>query len=232
MQFSTVALIAATGAMAALPYGSVPAGTGVKPQVTSTIFSTNVVTITDCEDYVTDCPSHATKVVTNVVAVTTTICDEEGKPTAPAAVPVPSAGGYHNGTAVSYPTGSVPAAKGEKPTKPAGLPYAPAGTGVIGNAAVPGTTLPAVVDEECETAQVRVITTSYTTVVPTVITVTDTVPCETYPATKPVAPSGVAPSGTGSVTPPSGVPVTAGAKSLAGSAVMAVVGAVAAFAFA
>ncbi|KAL1901276.1 hypothetical protein Cpir12675_000509 [Ceratocystis pirilliformis] len=238
MQFSTVAIIAAAGAMASLPYGSAPVGTGKPAQVTSTVFRTEFHTITDCAEYVTDCPSHATKVVTNIVAVSTTICEaEENKPSAPPAGPAgPTApGGPYVPVAHSappYPTGTAPAGKPEKPTKGTGLPKlpaGPAGTGVVGNAAVPGSTLPAApVDEECVTARVKLIT----TMVPSVITVTEEVPCETAPPSKPMAPSGGAPSGTGVVTPPSGVPVTAGAMSLAGSAVMAVAGAVAAFAFA
>ncbi|KAL2886430.1 GPI anchored serine-rich protein [Ceratocystis lukuohia] len=235
MQFSTVAIIAAAGAMASLPYGSAPVGTGKAAQVTSTVFRTEYHTITDCAEYVTDCPSHATKVVTNIVAVSTTICDaEEYKPSAPPAGPTAPAGPYAPvaPSVPPYPTGTTPAGKPEKPAKGTGLPKAPAGpvgTGVVHNAAVPGTTLPAApVDEECVTARVKLIT----TMVPSVITVTEEVPCETAPPSKPVAPSGGAPSGTGVITPPSGVPVTAGAMSLAGSAAMAVAGAVAAFALA
>ncbi|CAI4217882.1 unnamed protein product [Parascedosporium putredinis] len=44
---------------------------------TSTVYETNVITITDCEDTVTDCPGDATKVITETIAVSTTVCPVE-----------------------------------------------------------------------------------------------------------------------------------------------------------
>ena len=58
---------------------------------TSTVYETQTFTITSCAPTVTDCPAESTKVVTSVVAVSTTVC------------PVTEAGGY----AASTPPSSI-----------------------------------------------------------------------------------------------------------------------------
>ncbi|KAI9680614.1 MAG: hypothetical protein M1817_004054 [Caeruleum heppii] len=65
--------------------------------MTSTIYSTQQVTITSCGPTVTDCPESSTHVVVSTIAVSTTICPVSGTPT-PTPTPTPStspsAGGY------------------------------------------------------------------------------------------------------------------------------------------
>jgi len=44
---------------------------------TSTVYSTTSYTISSCAPYVTDCPYKSSKVVTSVIAVSTTVCPVE-----------------------------------------------------------------------------------------------------------------------------------------------------------
>ena len=88
--------------------------TGISgPQMTiSTIYETQTFTITSCAPTVTDCPAESTKVVTSVVAVSTTVC------------PVTEAGGY----AVSTPPSSIvaPISTGVYTSEATVAPSAPA----------------------------------------------------------------------------------------------------------
>ena len=88
--------------------------TGISsPQMTiSTIYETQTFTITSCAPTVTDCPAESTKLVTSVVAVSTTVC------------PVTEAGGY----AVSTPPSSIvaPISTGVYTSEAAVAPSAPA----------------------------------------------------------------------------------------------------------
>jgi len=66
----------------------------VVPLTTSTVYSTTTRTITDCPDTVTYCPADSTTVVTETVAVSTTVCPveetETGKPGKPSSTGSPS----------------------------------------------------------------------------------------------------------------------------------------------
>ncbi|OCK79289.1 hypothetical protein K432DRAFT_383214 [Lepidopterella palustris CBS 459.81] len=42
--------------------------------ITSTIFSTTLITITSCAPIITNCPAHSTVVVTSIIAISTTVC--------------------------------------------------------------------------------------------------------------------------------------------------------------
>lgn len=88
--------------------------TGISgPQMTtSTIYETQTFTITSCAPTVTDCPAESTKLVTSVVAVSTTVC------------PVTEAGGY----AVSTPPSSIvaPISTGVYTSEATVAPSAPA----------------------------------------------------------------------------------------------------------
>ncbi|OAA56456.1 hypothetical protein ISF_07524 [Cordyceps fumosorosea ARSEF 2679] len=197
--------------------------TNTVPMTTSTVYSTKVHTITSCAATVTNCPAHSTVVSTETISVSTTVC-----PVGPA---TQTPGVWSNST--------VPA--GGKPTggKPTTLPGGEQPTGAPQPPKSVSTQAPA-----CPTHSVTAITKSYTTVLTSVEYSTIAVPCPTEG--KPVGPTGVKtpapPSGTGAPQPPAGGnntctgpncppknPVTAGAASLAGSAIFAAAAGLAAF---
>jgi hypothetical protein len=178
------------------PARSTVVSSTVYPVTTSTIYTTTVHTITSCAPEVTNCPARSgTPVkVTESIPISTTV-----RPVGSTVVPSP----YGNNTA-PYPTGWPTGGKG--------------GNG--GNGAWPTTSpAPAV----CGGSSVKTISTSVTTVVPTVIYETVALPCTTSSA-KPTggwaAPSGgyanpsggyKAPSGTGSSPATTSAVYTAGA---------------------
>lgn len=167
----------------------------------STVYTTTVKTITSCAPDVTNCPGKTGYVVTETIPISTTLCPvSTGKP-------------YGNGTFVPHP----PVKTGDMPSPPVktGTPKPPTGG--------EGELTKTHAQPACPTYSVKTISTSVTTVVPTVIYETVSIPC---PATKPV------PTGTGVPKPPvSGnatvpvtkptTPVTAGAASLGGSVILA-----------
>lgn len=51
-----------------------------KAYVTKTVYSTSLVTVTSCAEYVKDCPAKSTIVVTSKVPVSTTVCPEDYTP--------------------------------------------------------------------------------------------------------------------------------------------------------
>jgi hypothetical protein len=57
-----------------VPSGIYPSGTGAEELVTLTISSTQIFTVTACPSSVSDCPAKSTSLVTEVVAVGTTVC--------------------------------------------------------------------------------------------------------------------------------------------------------------
>ncbi|CAK7230126.1 hypothetical protein SCUCBS95973_007465 [Sporothrix curviconia] len=169
--------------------------TKVHPLTTSTVFSTTVHTITSCAPEVTNCPARSTVYSTEVVAVSTTIC------------PVTATGGgksYYN-TTVGASTW-VP-----KGTGSAVVPTTGSGAGTTGGSGSTPNTV--VTQAACPTYSVKTISTSVTTVIPTVIYETVAVPC-------PTTTSGSTGTGTGSYSPPTTV-VTAGAGKVAFSGVLA-----------
>ncbi|KAG6001282.1 hypothetical protein E4U21_004519 [Claviceps maximensis] len=208
------------------PARSTQVSTTVLPLTTETLYKTRVHTITSCAPEVTDCPAHSVQLSTEtfgytstVVPVTTTPAGVApvGTPTAPAGVPSAPAGSAPAGSA---PAGSAPA--GTPASDVPGTQVAPPAT----QAPPPATSAPA-----CPGYAVTAVTKSYTTVLTSVEYHTVEVPCAT--ATNPPAqgtgygPVPTTPSGN-STTP--GVPVpTAGAATLAGSAIFAAIAGVAAF---
>ncbi|KAK0737019.1 hypothetical protein B0T21DRAFT_364247 [Apiosordaria backusii] len=175
----------------------------VFPIITSTIYATSTFTVTDCPETVTDCPADSTHVVTETIAVSTTVCPvTEVEPT-PSAT---SSHYYSNTTVVEQPP--YPTSGHVEPTKPAPIP-----TFVT-------------VAPECPGTSIKTISTSITTVIPTVIYETVQVPCPTggpgapgAPAPSGAVPSGGVPSGT---TPPQPT-FTAGASTVGGSIALAAV---------
>jgi len=63
------------------PYSSAgAAGYNVSvPMTTKTIYSTSLITVTSCAEYVTNCPAKSTVVVTSVVPISTTVCPVESE---------------------------------------------------------------------------------------------------------------------------------------------------------
>jgi hypothetical protein len=126
--------------------------TKVHPLTTSTVFSTTVHTITSCAPEVTNCPARSTVYSTEVIAVSTTIC--------PVTATAGGHGGYYNTTVSTKTLGH-------------GSSGATGGNTVV---VVPTTAA------ACPTYSVKTISTSVTTVIPTVIYETVAVPCPTTAA--------------------------------------------------
>ncbi|KZL82783.1 gpi anchored serine-rich protein [Colletotrichum incanum] len=214
------------------PARSTVVSSSVEPWTTSTIYTTKVSTVTSCAPEVTNCPAHSTVVVTKTEAISTTVCPvtETGAkptPTAPVVVPPPSG---NNGTVPAVPTKSegVPPAK---PTTETGVKPVPVTTGGVAPSVSKPATLATSAASECPGVSVKTISTSVTTVIPTVIYETVQVPCPT-PSKPSATIPGVPTGGNGTAVPPTKTPVTAGAAGLTGSAVLAAVAGVAAFIFA
>jgi hypothetical protein len=169
------------------PADSTVVSSTVIPWTTSTVYSTTTYTITDCPDTVTHCPADSVIVVTETVPVSTTIC-----PVTPTATPT---GGHWGAWPSKNSTGA-----GAWPSKSEG--------------AWPSKSLTTVA-LACPTHSVKTISTSYTTVIPTVIYETVEVPCPT------IAPTGAWPHPNGTVTKPPQATVTAGAATMGGSLLLA-----------
>ncbi|KAL2258726.1 hypothetical protein VTK26DRAFT_7858 [Humicola hyalothermophila] len=174
----------------------------VFPVTTKTIYDTITRTVTDCPETVTDCPADATSIVTETVAVSTTVCPiDEAEPTEE---PEPTDEPEEE---EPEPTDSfVPSITGSYP------PY-------------PTSTLVTVAPEpECPSTSVKTIKTSITTVIPTIIYETVEVPCPT-PSTSSTPSAGIP---TGSQPTPSG-PVTGAGAAIKGSAFLAAAAGLVAF---
>jgi len=220
MRFSTVVALYAAGAAASLkppveeekPTGKWGHGHGGK-LTTSTVYATKTYTVSDCPDSVTKCPHDKTKVVTETVAVSTTVCPveetETAKPTKESSNKPQPPKETSTPCPESETEGNHPKptwTHSEKPEYPA-----------------------------CPTTTVKTITSSYTTVLPTVICVTETVECPSAQPTYPVKPTGgfEGCKGANCSSPAKPTkPVVAGAGSVTGSVVFAAVAGIAAFAFA
>jgi hypothetical protein len=199
---------------------------------TSTVYSTQVHTITSCAPTVTNCPAHSTVLSTEVIAVSTTICPVASLPSA---VPI-----YSNNTMPAGLCGGkpCPASTGAAVPVGPGAPAAPATTAAAQpSAPAPGAAgAPPAAPSVCvPSSSVTAITKSYTTVLTSVEYSTIQIPCPTEAA---AAPTGVAPpaayppAASGNQTAPVKGPVTAGASSFAGSALLAAAAGVAAYVFA
>lgn len=169
----------------ACPAKSTVVKSKVIPLTTSTVYSTAVFTVTACPDDVKDCPKNKGKVVTKTEVVPVSTTICPVEPTGTGGVIVnPPASNSTGFWAPPKPTADKP--KGGFTTE------APA----------------------CPTFSVKTISTSITTVIPTVIYETVDIPCPT-PA-KPSAGFPVKPSN-GTVTKPPPATVTAGAATLGSS---------------
>jgi hypothetical protein len=159
------------------PAASTTVSSKVYEVTPSTVYTTTVKTITSCAPEVTNCPGKSGYVVTETIPVSTTWC------------PVTGTKSWGNGTFVPHP-----------PTKATETPYYPPATGVPtwpkgctgAGCVVSSATL---AQPACPTYSVKTISTSVTTVVPTVIYETVSIPC---PGTVPP------PAGTGVPKPPVG----------------------------
>lgn len=213
------------------------------PEQPSTVLDTEVVaTVTDCGPEVTDC---AAPDVTSTVEVTTSICETEE----PAYSEVPSGPESES----PEPTSSAPEEECEEETSaPAPAPVEPSYSEAPSAPLSTGDSSPEEPTSVCvPETNVKTITTEYTTVVPTTILETETVPCPepTTEAESPEGPTGgsAAPSeegtypeaspspsapGNETASPEESQPVTAGAGALVGSVFTAAVAGVVAFAFA
>ncbi|KAF6800141.1 GPI anchored serine-rich protein [Colletotrichum musicola] len=195
------------------------------PMTTSTIYETRVHTVVSCAADVTDCPSRSTVVVTETKAVSTTVCPvtETGvKPSATSPVAPPA----HTSKSEAVPPAPVPTT--EAATKPV-----PATTGgVVPSVSKPATLISSPAAPVCPGVSVKTISTSVTTVIPTVIYETISVPCETASSKPSATIPGVPTGGNGTAVPPTKTPITAGASGLSGSVVLAAIAGVAAYAFA
>ncbi|KAG5927122.1 hypothetical protein E4U42_002571 [Claviceps africana] len=204
MRFAATAAAAAVMAGTALAHNA-PA--------LSTDYTTEFITITACPETVTDCPAHKTTVTSTVRPLTTDVVYSTRVHTITACHP----------TVTDCPARSIHVSTETVPVTSVGPATTP-GAGVPGTGVPPPavTTQPA----QCPGHAVTAITKSYTTVLTSVEYHTIDVPC----------PTGGSPQGTGSqpsnipgntTTPTVPVP-TAGAASLAGSAMFAAVAGVAA----
>ncbi|KAG5971757.1 hypothetical protein E4U58_007232 [Claviceps cyperi] len=215
------------------PARSTQVSTNVRPVTTTTFMTTRVHTITKCAATVTDCPAHSIVLSTETVATSTVgpVTTSTATPTAPAAAGTAPVGtAPAGGASDNYP---APTASGSKMC--GGVPCPPAGSAPAANPPAtqpPAPVAPATTEAPaCPAHQVTAVTKSYTTVLTSVEYQTIEVPC-----TISGSPSG--PQGTGvpvpnspygnSTTPIAPIP-TAGAATLAGSAIFAAVAGVAAF---
>lgn len=174
-------MILALGA-AAIVSADYPAGNSTVPWTTSTVYATNVYTITSCAATVTDCPEKGS-VTTEIVSLYTTYCPVE-------ATEKPHPTGKPSGP---YPTGPAgPSYPSHGPGGPESSPAGPHPTGYPSSPAGP-------VYPTTKPAPPVLSTITVSTCVPTVITSVVTV-TPSAPATYVPHPSGGAgPSG---VTPP------------------------------
>ncbi|KAK0646016.1 hypothetical protein B0T16DRAFT_457984 [Cercophora newfieldiana] len=181
------------------PAESTVVSSTVIPYTTSTVYATTTYTVKDCPPAVTKCPYDSTIVVTETIPVSTTVC--------PVSEPIP------------VPTGSWGPWPGKNSTGGHG-PY-PGKPGKPDHDDHPKPTgAPVKEPEQCwPSKSVKTISTSITTVIPTVIYETVDVPC---PTVVPV-PTGSWPGkpSNGTVTKPPHASVTAGAATMGGSLFLA-----------
>lgn len=95
------------------------------PMTTSTIMSTQTITITSCSEAITDCPAASTVIATSIIAISTTVCpvsEASNPPSPPSSTPgdaVPSS----SAPAPSQPSESAPSTPSDTP--PAVPPQCP-----------------------------------------------------------------------------------------------------------
>ncbi|EEP82416.1 predicted protein [Uncinocarpus reesii 1704] len=102
-----------------VPGTTTPAVTPTVSLSTSTIFTTTIVTITDCAPEVTDCPasSGSTVIVTSTIAVSTTLCPVTITPTLPSGpTPTPGNSGEPSSQVTLNPSGSETNVPGQPST--------------------------------------------------------------------------------------------------------------------
>ena len=139
------------------PAKSTVTSSTIYPVTTSTIYSTTVRTVTSCAPTVTNCPAHSTTVVTESVAVSTTVC------------PLTSVS-----TTKYYNTTSIPAVTTYPPVETTPVESYPVESETSTYEVITSSEAPV-----CPTSSVKTISTSITTVIPTVIYETVAVPCPT-----------------------------------------------------
>ncbi|KAG6041357.1 hypothetical protein E4U41_004767 [Claviceps citrina] len=205
------------------------AGSAVAHDAVITDYTTELITITDCGSTVTDCPAHKTTTQTNVLPLTTSTVYSTRLRTVTSCAPEVTDCPAHSTvleteTFPAYTTvtagstgnaGAGPSASQGTGAPDVVVPSAAQNTGAAGPVTTAAPTCPGHV--------VNAVTRTYTTVLTTVDYVTVDVPCTNPTGT--ASPSN--PIGGNTTTP--GVPLpTAGAATLAGSAMFAAVAGVAA----
>jgi len=233
MRFSAASVVAGAAVASA---GLIPDVVSSAAAVDSTVYSTNIVTVTSCGPAVTECPAESTVVSSTVIPYTTstvyatttytisdcppavTKCPYDSTVVVTETIPV-STTVCPVSEAVPVPTGGHP--WGPYPGKNGTHPKPPKGD----DSATKPTLLPSKPAEVCYPSKVvktisTAVTSVITTVVPTVIYETVDVPC---PTTVPVVPTGAWPGkpSNGTVTKPPGAAVTAGAATMGGSLFLA-----------
>lgn len=193
------------------PAASTVVSSEVIPYTTSTVFSTTTYTVTHCAETVTNCPGDKTVVVTETIPVSTTVC--------PVSEVIPTPTGGHpwgNGTH-PHPSKGPHGPKGDHPS-PSGFKPSP---------------VPSKGPEVCYPSKsVKTISTSITTVIPTVIYETIELPCPTVPAVPTGGwPGKPQPPTNGTTTKPP-TPITAGAATMGSSLFLAAAAGLAAVVFA
>lgn len=174
------------------------------PEQPSTVLDTEVVaTVTDCGPEVTDC---AAPDVTSTIEVTTSICEtEEEQPTEEPVYSEPE-------SASPEPTSSEEECE-EETSAPAPVPEEPTYSEAPSAPLTTGDSSPEEPTSVCvPETNVKTITTEYTTVVPTTILETETIPCASTEESSPEGPTGgsAVPSDEGAYPEPSSSPSAPG----------------------
>lgn len=199
----------------------------------STVYSTEYFTVTSCGPTVTNCPASSTVVHSSVYPLTTsTIYSTQYKTItscAPTVTKCPAGSTVVVTETVPVSTTVCPVTAIVTPTKYQNTTEA--------KPTYPPTTVTTLSPDTskapaCPTYSVKTISTSYTTVVPTVIYETVSIPCPTSTTTAKPSVGTSVPYNNGTSTKPPGATVTAGASTMGSSLLVAVAAGLAAVVFA
>jgi hypothetical protein len=209
------------------------AGAVMAESIQSTVYSTEYHTVTSCGPTVTDCPASSTKVHTSVYPLTTstvysttvktitscaptvTNCPAHSTVVVTETIPVSTTICPVTASSTKYSNSSAPA------TTPGSIQPSYSQTAVLTTSKAPA----------CPTYSVKTISTSVTTVVPTVIYETVAIPCPTTTASPSSGFSTPYSNGTTPTKPPVAT-VTAGASTMGNSLFVAAAAGLAAIVFA
>lgn len=88
-------------------YGNETAGPASASMITSTVYSTQEITITSCAPTVTNCPAKSTTVITSVIAVSTTVGPVQATASSSSSAVVAPIGGSRSVPLGTAPAGSI-----------------------------------------------------------------------------------------------------------------------------